>query len=38
VIHEPGAAMDVFPTILGIAGGDPQGYDVENERPVEPCS
>jgi len=29
VIHEPCAAMDVFPTLLKIAGGDPDKYTLD---------
>ncbi len=29
VIHEPCAAMDVFPTLLSLAGGDPSAYDLD---------
>ena len=29
VLCEPGAAMDIFPTILKAAGGDPSGYELD---------
>jgi arylsulfatase A-like enzyme len=29
VIHEPGAAMDIFPTFLRAAGGDPAEYELD---------
>lgn len=29
VIHEPCAAMDVFPTLLKLAGGDPSEYELD---------
>lgn len=29
VITEPGAAMDLFPTFLRAAGGDPRGYELD---------
>jgi arylsulfatase A-like enzyme len=29
LIEELGAAMDIFPTFLGVAGGDPAAYDLD---------
>ena len=29
VISEVGAAMDIFPTFLGVAGGDPDAYELD---------
>jgi len=31
VISEPGAAMDIFPTCLKIAGGDPSAYELDGQ-------
>jgi arylsulfatase A-like enzyme len=31
VISEPGAAMDVFPTFLSAAGGDPSDYELDGK-------
>ncbi|MGH2371556.1 MAG: sulfatase family protein, partial [Chloroflexota bacterium] len=31
VIEEPGAAMDVFPTFLKAAGGDPSAYELDGQ-------
>ena len=29
VVSEPGMAMDLFPTLLAVAGGDPDAYDLD---------
>ncbi len=31
VLHEPGVAMDIFPTILKAAGGDPSAYELDGQ-------